>query len=297
VIRARPHPLAFPALILGNVALAFGPWLVRLTDVGPVATGFWRVVIAIPFLSVLARVGGQRLYSPKRALLLTLTAAALFYAFDLGGWNTGIRLTKLANATLFGNMGSFVLVGWGLWLSRRLPTRFQALALLLAAGGALLLMGRSFEFSPRNGRGDLLTFGAGLLYGGYLIFIERARTELKPLPTLILVSAFAAPALLAISLAAGEHVWPHHWTPLLILAVSSQVVGQGLLVYSLGVFPPLVVGLALLSQPAIAALVGWLVYGELLSMTDWIGAVAIGAALILVRLPSRGLPRTAPEPS
>jgi drug/metabolite transporter (DMT)-like permease len=297
VTRVHPHPLAFPALILGNVALAFGPWLVRLTDVGPVATGFWRVVIAIPFLWVVAGVAGQRLYWPRRSLLLTLTAAALFYAFDLGGWNTGIRLTKLANATLFGNMGSFVLVGWGLWLSRRLPTRFQALALVLAAGGALLLMGRSFEFNPRNGRGDLLTFAAGLLYGGYLIFIERARAELKPLPTLILVSAFAAPVLLAISFAAGERVWPHHWTPLLILAVSSQVVGQGLLVYALGVFPPLVVGLALLSQPAIAALVGWLVYGELLSMTDWVGAVAIGAALILVRLPSRGLPRTASEPS
>lgn len=295
--RPQPHPLAFPALLLGNVALAFGPWLVRLADVGPVATGFWRVLIAIPFLWLIAGTAGQRPHWPRRALVTVLVAAALFYALDLGAWNTGIRLTKLANATLFGNMGSFVLVGWGLWLTRRLPSPLQAAALALAAGGALLLMGGSVELSPRNLQGDLLTLAAGLLYGGYLIFVERARTELTPLPTLLLVSLFATPVLLAISVARGEQLWPLDWTPLLILALSSQVLGQGLLVYALGVFPPLVVGLALLSQPAIAALIGWIAYGETLSATDWIGALAVGAALILVRVPRRGLPHTTPEAS
>ena len=48
----------------------------------------------------------------------------------------------------------------------------------------------------------------------------------------------------------------------LVLALSSQVFGQGLLVYALGEVPPLVVGLALLTQPAISALNGWLAYGE-----------------------------------
>ena len=53
--------------------------------------------------------------------------------------------------------------------------------------------------------------------------------------------------------------------------------------------PPLVVGLALLTQPAISALVGWFAYGETLRPIDWFGAIAIGAALVLVRLPERGL--------
>jgi drug/metabolite transporter (DMT)-like permease len=73
--------------------------------------------------------------------------------------------------------------------------------------------------------------------------------------------------------------------------------GQGLLVYALGHVPPLVVGLALLTQPAIAALVGWLAYGETLSALDWIGAVAIAVALVLVRLPARGLRQRAEQPS
>jgi drug/metabolite transporter (DMT)-like permease len=103
--------------------------------------------------------------------------------------------------------------------------------------------------------------------------------------------------LLGISAGLGERIWPHDWTPLIIFALSSQVIGQGLLVYSIGTLPPLVVGLALLTQPVISAAIGWFAYGEGLSATDAIGAAAIAAALVLVRLPERGLRETAVQPS
>jgi drug/metabolite transporter (DMT)-like permease len=75
------------------------------------------------------------------------------------------------------------------------------------------------------------------------------------------------------------------------------VLGQGLLVYGIGHVPPLVVGLALLTQPAISGLVGWVVYGETLGPLDWLGAAAIGAALVLVQLPRRGLRSAVDQPS
>jgi drug/metabolite transporter (DMT)-like permease len=284
-------------LLVGNVALAFGPWLVRLADTGAVATGLWRLVLAVPFLFLVARTVGQHLHKPSRALVVIIAVAAFFYALDLAAWNAGIRMTKLGNATLFGNSGSFVFAIYGLWLAQRAPSSRQAVALFLAAAGSGLLMSGSYELSPRNFAGDLLTLVAGLLYGGYLVFIERARTQLQPMPLLILATLFAIPVLLVISLGLGERIIPHDWTPLLIFAVSSQVIGQGLLVYSIGTLPPLVVGLALLTQPAVAATVGWLAYGEGLSMTDLAGAAAIAAALVLVRMPARGLLVADDEPS
>ena len=85
-------------------------------------------------------------------------------------------MTKLGNATLFGNVASFVFAGWGLWLARRWPSPLQATALGLAAVGAALLMGSSFELGPRaTSPGDLLALFAGLLYTGYLIAVQRAR--------------------------------------------------------------------------------------------------------------------------
>lgn len=294
---AHPHPLAFPALLLGNAALAFGPWMVRLADVGPVATGFWRLALALPFLFVTAGIARQPAHWPARSLTITILIAAFFYALDLGSWNAGIRMTKLGNATLFGNTGSFVFAIYGLYLAHRRPSARQSGALALAVGGAALLMSGSYELSPKNFTGDLLALVAGLLYGGYLIFVERARTGLQPLPLLILATSFSMPILLIVSLGLGERIWPDDWTPLLIFALSSQLIGQGLLVYSIGTFPPLVVGLALLTQPAISAAIGWFAYHETLSAADLIGAIAIAAALVLVRLPERGLRTIAEQPS
>ena len=74
---------------------------------------------------------------------------------------------------------------------------------------------------------------------------------------------------------------------LIALALCSQVVGQGLIVYALGHVPPLVVGVTMLTQPALSALLGWLYYGERLSLMDGFGAAMIVAALILVRLKTR----------
>ena len=256
----------------------------RLADTGPVAAGFWRLALALPFLWLLARAVGQPVHWPARKLVIAIAFAALFFAADLGAWHAGIRLTKLGNATLFGNFASFAFAAYGLWLARKWPSHMQAVALALAAAGCGALVAGSGELSARHVRGDILALAAGLLYTGYLIIVERARGRLQPLPLLFLASLFGAAMLLPASLILGERVLPDNWLPLFILALSSQLVGQGLLVYALGHVPPLVVGLALLTQPAISAFIGWVAYDETLTALDWTGALAVGVALVLVRL-------------
>ena len=287
----RPHRHAFAALLLANVALSFGPWLVRLADTGPVAAGFWRMALAAPLLGLLAAWAGQPVHWPGRRIFLILSGAALFFAADLAAWHAGIRLTKLSNAALFGNFASFAFAAWGLWLARRWPAPTQALALMLAAIGCALLMSESAELSTAHLRGDLLALLAGAFYFFYLVGIERVSDSIRPLPLLAIATAMGALFLLPAAVAMGETVVPHRWGPLLVLAIGSQVIGQGLLVFAIGEVPPLVVGLAFLTQPAISAAIGWVVYGEGLSPRDWTGAVAIAVALVLVRL--RGAPAKA----
>ncbi len=297
LVTRHPHRFAFPAVLVGSTALAFGPWLVRLAGVGPVAAGFWRLALALPFLFAIAAMTRQPVHWPDRKLAQLVVFAAFFFAADLAAWHVGIHMTKLGNATLFGNVSSFAFAGWGLWLARRWPSPLQAIALGLAAVGAALLMGSSFELSPRHFAGDLLALFAGLLYAGYLIAVERGRPALRPMTLLFWSSAMGAAMLLPLSLAFGEQVIPRDWTYVLLLALGSQVIGQGLLVYGIAYVPPLIVGLALLTQPAISAFVGWMAYGETLSPLDWIGAAATAAALVLVRLPQRGLRTPVGQPS
>ena len=288
VNQQKSQSLAFIALLVGNLALACGPFLVRSSGVGPVAAGFWRLALAVPFLWAIAWMFRQPVHWPRAKLTIAVAAAAFFFAADLASWHAGILLTKLGNATLFGNISSFFFAAWGLWLARKWPTSMQALALSLAALGCGLLMWGSAELSAANLRGDLLAAFAGLLYTGYLILVERTRGELEPLPLLFLASLFGAAMLFPAALTAGEQIIPADWTSLFALALCSQVIGQGLLVYALGHVPPLVIGIAMLTQPALSALLGWIYYGETLTARDWTGAAMIVVALILVRMKQRG---------
>lgn len=278
--KAGRWPLA--ALLTANALLAFGPLLVRLADVGPVSSAFWRLAIALPVLGVLAaRSGSLRM---GRGAVVAMVFAGVFFAADIASWHLGIVRTKLANATLFGNAASLVYPIYGFLVARMWPTRSQAAALVIAAVGAALLLGRSAELSTANLLGDLLCITAGLFYAVYLVLIARARDGLAPLPLLALSTAAGVLPLLAIAWALGESIRPGDWTPLVALAFGSQVFGQGLMVFALGRLSPLVVGLGLLTQPVVAATLGWSVFGERLSAVDWVGAALIAVALVLVTL-------------
>jgi drug/metabolite transporter (DMT)-like permease len=283
-----PH-LAFPALILANLFLAAGPWMVRLADVGPVASGFWRLALALPLLGVLAMWQGRGQARPGGSLVLAIAVGGLFFAADLAAWHVGILQTKLANATLFGNFASFLFAVYGFVLLRRLPGRVQSGALVLAALGTALLLGRSYELSAENLSGDLFCLLAGLFYTFYLIAVDRARRTLAPFPTLFLATAAGALPLLLFALMLGEKVVPDDWWPVILLSIGSQLIGQSLLVFAMGHLTPLVTGLGLLTQPIAAAAIGWIVYGERLAALDVTGAILICIALVLIRLPQRPL--------
>ena len=274
----------FAALIAGNVALALGPWLVRLADTGPVSSAFWRLFLPIPLIAFLAwrgRAPGRL----DRKLALLVLAAGVFFALDLASWHVGIERTRLGNAVLFGNSGSVILMCWGLIALRRAPSWREGGGVAAALLGAAILLGRSLEISTTTFVGDLFCLFAGLCYAFYLLPAQRARVELGQWSVLLLVSIAASPLLLGIAVFLGEPVWPGEagWTPVLLLALSSQVIGQGLLVYSLKNFPPLIIGMALLTQPAVAATVGWLVFGELLVPLDIFGMALVAAALLLAK--------------
>lgn len=275
--------LPFVALILGNVALAFGPWFVRAADVGPVAAGFWRLALGVPFLFAIVLATEGNPLRRARGLGWTLAIAGVVFAGDLASWHLGILQTTLANATLFGNSATLMFPIWGFLVARAWPTRQQGLALGLAAVGAGLLLGRSYSLSPEHLLGDLLCLLAGTLYTIYFILMGRAREAMSPMASLAWVSLAGTLPLLGFAWLLGETIVPQHWGVLIGLALASQVIGQGLMIYALGHLSPLVVGIALLSQPVIAGTVGWIVYDERLGVPDFIGAILVAIALVLVR--------------
>ena len=284
-IAAPSTSLALPlaAVAIGNVALAFGPWFVRVADTGPVAAAFWRIALAAPVLLGAAMVMGQRPFAQGRGLGVAIIIGGLSFAADLAAWHLGIRQTTLANSTLFGNAATLIFPIYGFVVARAWPTRQQGLALVIAAAGGALLLGRSAELSPENLVGDLLCLLAGILYTVYFIAMARVRERMHPLPALALSTLASILPLLVFAFALGERIVPGNWGPVVGLAIVSQLIGQGLMIYAIGHLTPLVVGIALLIQPVVAATVGWIVYDERLGLPDLAGAALVAIALVLVR--------------
>lgn len=202
---------AIAAVIAANVALAFGPWFVRLADTGPVAAAFWRIALALPVLLVAALWNDRRAVGRAGSVLVPLLIGGIAFAVDLGAWHIGILRTTLANATLFGNCAVLIFPIYGFVAMRRWPTRAQGAALLLAAVGGVLLLGRSAELSSRHLAGDLFCVLAGVLYAVYFIAMRRVRQTMAPVPALALSSIASVLPLLLLAMALGETILPTQW--------------------------------------------------------------------------------------
>ena len=104
---------ALIALLTGAAAIAFAPIFVRWSEVGPSATAFWRIALALPVLALWmsAERRSSAAAATTRAAPAALTAsdrrrlllAGLFFAGDLAVWHWSIRFTSVANATLLAN--------------------------------------------------------------------------------------------------------------------------------------------------------------------------------------------------
>ncbi|NNC73829.1 MAG: DMT family transporter [Sphingomonadaceae bacterium] len=278
----------FPLFLIGSAILSAGPLLVRLADVGPVQSAFWRLAIAAPFLIVLARATvRERVRFLPRSGAIWLVLGGFFFAADLATWHFGIERTTLANSTLLGNSTAFLFPIWGYLVLRQWPSRTALTALILAAAGVAALASQSASISPVNFAGDLFCLVAALFYTGYLIVMDRARAGMTALSALASATVAGALFLLPVALLTEGSFWPQNWAPLLILALSSQVAGQGLVIYALPHLPPIASGIGLLVQPLLAALLGFLCFNEILAGQDIVGMAMIFAAILLVRSSGR----------
>ncbi|HFC04562.1 MAG TPA: DMT family transporter, partial [Rhizobiales bacterium] len=177
---SAPHsyPIAMTALIAGAIAMAISPVFVRIADVGPYASAFWRVALALPVLwlwaSVEAKKAGhhqRRLWQVNQVILL----CGVFFAGDLFFWHLAIVNTTIANATFLATMAPvWVVLGSGLFIGEPV-TRATIAGLAICIAGASVLIGSSYSFTPDNLLGDFYGIMTSLFFGAYFLAIRVAR--------------------------------------------------------------------------------------------------------------------------
>ena len=286
-----PQHLALPALIAGAIGVAFAPLFVRFSEVGPVATAFYRLLLALPvfWLWAMARDAGGPL-SINRRTFRQLFLAAAFFSADLGVWHWSLHFTTVANSTLLTNLAPvFVtLGGWLLFAEKPRPLFLVAMAVAVAGGA--VLVGDSLGAGLRRVEGDLLGIATAFFLGGYLLVVGRLRASL-PTATLMAWTSILAPLmLLPVAVASGETLLPatlHGWLLMAGLALISQVLGQALIAYALAHLPAAFGALTLLLTPAVAALLAWALLGEAITPWQLVGGAVIILGILLGRRAGR----------
>lgn len=272
---------SFVALIIGAAAIGFAPIFVRLSEVGPSATAFWRILLAAPVLWIwllASRRSDPVAARPfSRGDALGMAAVGALFAGDLAFWHWSIKLTSVANATLLANFAPIYVVafGWVAW-GRRVSGRFL-LAMAAALAGATLLLGGDLGVHAHSVAGAALGLITAGFYAGYLMLVGVMRQRFSTVAVMAWSSLVSAAVLLGIALCTEDALAPgsfRGWSVVLALAMVSHVGGQGLIAYALARLPTAFVSVGLLIQPVTAALAAWLLLGE--GIGPWqIGGMAL----------------------
>ena len=286
----RSTQLALNALFAGALAIGFVPIFVRLSQVGPSATAFWRLAISLPVFWVWMTIENRRNPAASRPRALAdyrrLFITGLFFACDLSIWHWSIRYTSVANATLLANFAP-IFVALGSWLiyGKRVNLRF-VLGMCTAMAGTVVLVGSSFRISSVHILGDALGLVAAVFYAAYLLSIKSLRDDFST-PVIMSWSALASCLiLLPITLITESVFIPPNltgWLDLFGLALISHVGGQGLITYALAQLPAAFSSVVLLIQPVESTFLAYLILDEPIGLTQILGGSLALAGIYIAR--------------
>lgn len=284
--------------VAGALTIAWSSIFVELADVSPATAAFFRCLYALPLLYALAyredRSLGER--DPRSRRLAAI--AGVFFAADLIFWHYSIADVGAGLATVLGNLQvAFVpLVAWAVLAEH--PSRRVLATLPVVLIGVVMVSGalEDAAFGDNPARGAVFGLLTGIAYAGFILTLRAGSADLRrpagPLFDATAVAAIAS-AVAGVALGNADFVpsWPAHgW--LLLLALSSQVLGWMLISTSLPRLPAAITSILLTIQP-----VGSMILGAVLLGEDPSGLQLVGVAMILTGLVAVASTRESPEPA
>lgn len=306
---ARPHgdhvAGRLAALVGGSscigMSAVWARWGTRVAGFGSVAVGFWRLTLSLPVVLgwIFSGRAQRRLAAPgqtgvdKFAVFMAV-AAGVCFGIDIALYYLAVDLTTAANATLMSNCAP-IFVAFVAWyaLGERFEKIFIVGLVVTLAGVVVLAFAESITERASEGAthqhsltGDMLALISAVFYGGYQLCIKRARRSIDTATSMAISTTASSVVLLAGALILRESIIPHlaiGWAIVAGAALGSQILGQCVIVWAMGRLPVSFASVAMLVQPIMAAVFGWLLLGETLGWLHGAGAAAVLGGIYLAK--------------
>ncbi len=281
---------AFPILLLGLVGSGFSPIFVRLSEVGPIATGANRLTLPVPLFFALLWLRPQdRVAStstqPRHDMWLLLLSG-VFFCCDLLFWNSSVMITSVANAAVLANITPVFVVAGGWILFKDKPGKLFLVGLAIALVGSAIMMAQSLALGGRSVVGDLSAVVAAAFYSGYVLTLSRVRKRVSVTATMAYGGTMSAVLLIAAAVVMEPQLWPHTfhgWMVAVGMVVLAQLAGQMLIAASLAHVPAGLAAALFLLQPVIPAGAAWVLFGEKVTLYQVLGSIALLTGLEISR--------------
>jgi drug/metabolite transporter (DMT)-like permease len=301
--------LALPILLLGAVSISFSGIFVKLSEVGPISTGLFRMALPLPVMAVGLWFAARQRADRRLPRIgwrgwAGIHVAAFFLAFDLIVWHWSLKLIGVGVATLLGNTAPiWVALAGFLFFKERFSPRFLIGLAVAFCGVVLLVIGGDRSLAVGDWLGLLLALAGGICYAGYLRGVKAARATVGLAQVMFWTSACTALWLLPAALLTEDKIVPQTldgWLAVGGLAIISQIIGQGMISWALGLLPAAFSSVSLLVNPVASGIFAWFILGEALTAIQIGGGFAVLAGIFVARpkpqIPAPAQPKDAPPP-
>jgi drug/metabolite transporter (DMT)-like permease len=204
-------------------------------------------------------------------------ATLVFMAWSLTQTSVAISIVLHNLTPIFTSLGAWLLFGQGF-------NRQFLIGIVIAIGGAIAIELDELQIATSNVQGGIAAILSAIFMAAYLLIVEQLRIKFSA-PTLQLwICGSAALVIFPVLLFAGDQIFPSSvgvWLAVIAWALICQVLGQGLLSYSLDRLSSVVVSLVHLLQPVFSAIFAWAIFWENLSFSKWVAFAVVLIGLYL----------------
>ncbi|MEH1871937.1 DMT family transporter [Nostoc sp.] len=288
--------IAIASLFVGVGAISFGSIFMKLSEVelSPTATvfnRFWLASVVFLIWHGYKAIGEQ--FSLKKPVeqqtytsqdLYLLLGAGILWAATLVFLAWSLTQTSVAISSVLHNLAP-IFTSLGVWLLFRQGFERQFLiGMVIALGGAIAIEFEELQIATDEVQGGFAAIVSAVFLSGYLLIVEKLRTKFSPVTIQLWISAIAALVIFPILLFTQDRVFPSTvsgWLWVISLALVCQVLGHGLLTYSLAKFSSVVVSLVHLLEPVFSGIFALIIFSEKLTFSNWVGFAVVLMGLYL----------------
>ncbi len=299
-----PALVSAALLFIGVVALSFGSIFIKWSENGlsPNATVFNRFWLSTIFFAlwqfvklVVQRKGAsiqQECYTHKNVLLLLTCGISFALNLVCIAWSltqTSVAISSVLHnlAPIFTSLGAWLLFGQGF-------NRQFIIGMIIAFGGAIGIELHSLG-AASNLAGNWAAILSAVFAAVYLLAVEKLRIKFSAVTIQLWICGTSALVMLPFVLLSGNELFPSTfdgWIWVISLALVCQILGQGLLTYSLDKFSSVVVSLVHLLEPVISSIFAWVIFWERLSLSNWVSFAILLIGLYLAVFSQVVVPQT-----